>query len=74
VFTAREGLNHYVVYSNDAMFLGRAKAEEVSRQPLMTFWVRSRPHDSGGGHSITGTSYSASNLLIPHHCHSTSTP
>jgi hypothetical protein len=57
VFTARYGLAHYVLFSNNTMFSGRAKAEAVSRQPLMTVWLRSRPHDIGGGHSITGKSF-----------------
>jgi hypothetical protein len=57
MFTARYVLAHYVLYSNSAMFSGRAKAEALSRRPLMTVWVRSHPHDTGGEHNITGTSF-----------------
>jgi len=74
VFTAWYGLTHYVLYSNNAMFSGRDKAEALSRRSLMTVWVRSHPHDIGGGQSITGTSFSPSTLLLPCQCHSTNAP
>lgn len=65
MFTARYVLAHYVLYSNNAMFSGRAKAEALSRRSLMTVWDRSRPHDIGGEHSITGTSFSPSIWYYP---------